>query len=80
MEKDLVVDLETGPLSKEGIKKLKLVACKVSGLSGDHSYLKQLGNVSQQPGEPEQGQGMRQPGEGITDGFKVEDYNQIRIL
>ena len=31
MEKDLLVDVETGPLSKEGIKKLKLIACVVSG-------------------------------------------------
>ena len=80
MEKDLVVDSETGPLSKEGIKKLKLVACKVSGLSGDHSYLKQLGNVSQWPGEMAQNQDMMQLGQDIGDGLKTVDYTQIRIL
>ena len=31
MEKDLIMDLETGPLPKEGIKRLKLIACVGSG-------------------------------------------------
>ena len=70
MEKDLIVDSETGPLPKDGIQRLKLIACMVSRKKNDCAQVKKLRKrSSQRPG-------TKQPG----DGYSMVEFTHLKIL
>ena len=58
IEKDLIVDSETGSLPRDGIKRLKLIACVVIGKKNNYAYVEKLRNMSsQRPGTKQLGDG-----------------------